>query len=810
MTDAVAQGTSALPALSTWKECTLDSKVKLQGKSCIYDQLLYYQSERTLGYDVCKSEFNEGVYIFEDTFENWKNTSYASTSMVSAQWNNVINGFTSDACGVGENFGEKKALIFRGETIRSAETKDFDISSGGKLEFELFMPPIGWDVTNQLCRTGFQGKVYVEYSNNTGLNWTTLAEYDPKFYRQSKFFSNSIELPIDAITISTRFRFQQRFFEEARDNWALDNVRILRNLPSNWNKNTNFYNNINIAKKLIQKAQCCLDTDWCEQRYDINEITKCNDFFWYQGEKYLIRLSEIFLCFACLINILKFIYISIQDYYMKSRYPFQDEFNDILSLTIIQKYIKKIPLQYRPSKIIPDEYTTNIHISARMEDNLRNIIADEEGSGDLLIKSDIINKEKKRTQKKIKKEQKKLEERKKGKNFKSSTIEEAIQENKEEDIEINKLQSYKPISEGGFTTTNNNDINTNYAINDTLTSDLDRFQRQNHAMLRVPFEIDESKQFRQVFAITIILIFSILFLFELSYIKPYTIHEPIRPYGVVDGEISFSSYGMILFAAYCDIKEIYYVLKYVIPARDAYLPQVTLDLSDEVRSLIVANNIIPISEIKEYGAFGEGYILFSTIGYSLGVVPWCMFSILLREAVLSYASMRIVTPLLGCIMVLRAILGPAFVLKCYMALSFLFACNFTTREQMGVAFQTIKTQNTALNTSLILGFLALLICSAVAFKWLGIIFAIAIIGGAIYGAFTGCMHNLPLRPWMYITTLRSGIWMKLKKRQRCPCLYWGKYCTEMHNYEEVFVLFVKDEVKFMTLINGGITSSFAK
>ena len=31
---------------------------------------------------------------------------------------------------------------------------------------------------------------------------------------------------------------------------------------------------------------------------------------------------------------------------------------------------------------------------------------------------------------------------------------------------------------------------------------------------------------------------------------------------------------------------------------------------------------------------------------------------------------------------------------------------------------------------------------------------------------------------------------------------------EMHNYEEIFVLYTTDEVKFMTLINGGISSSF--
>jgi hypothetical protein len=737
--------------------------------------------------------------------ENWASVNASSTTMRSARWSEVINAFTTDVCGVAENFGEQKALVFRGETIRSAETLDLDVSSGGKLEFELFMPPLGWDATNPLCRTGFQGKVYVDYSTD-GEKWHNMKVYDPKYYRQEKFFLNSLDIPKRGITTHTRFRFQQRFFESARDNWALDNVRVLRNLPSDWSVSDAFRQNVHKARTLIQKAQCCLDTDWCEQRYTAEEIKQCDDFFWYKGEKYLIRLSEIMLCFACLINLLKFFYISAQDWYMKDRFPFQDEILEIMSWGVVERWMKKVPLQYRPRKIIPDEYTANIHKSARMEEELRNQVADEEGQGDMFVRKEVIERERKAAQKKIKKAQKKLEERKKAKNFKASTVEQALQEGIEEDSKVDDLQEHAPIIEGGFSVTGT----TQFAVADSLTSDLDRFQRQNHAMLRKPFEVEESPRWRRGFAAVTLTVFVVLFLFEMSYTKPSSIHEPVKPYGVLHGDITLTAHGLIFFAAACDFKEIFYVLKYVIPARDVWLPQVTLDLSDEVRALIVANSIVPVAQIHEYHAFSEYYILYCAVGYALGVFPWCLFAMLLRAAVLNYASMRIVTPMLGSIAIIRAVLGPAFVMKSFVALSFLFDFSFATREQMGVAMQTAKTWNTAINTSLALCVLTLLVCSAVAFEWLGIMFAVALFGGAIYGAFTGCMHDLPIRPWMYLTTLRPGIWMKLKKRQRCPCLYWGKYCTEMHNYDEVFVLFVKDEVKFMTLINGGITNSFDK
>jgi hypothetical protein len=50
--------------------------------------------------------------------------------------------------------------------------------------------------------------------------------------------------------------------------------------------------------------------------------------------------------------------------------------------------------------------------------------------------------------------------------------------------------------------------------------------------------------------------------------------------------------------------------------------------------------------------------------------------------------------------------------------------------------------------------------------------------------------------------------MRLRKRQRCPCLYWGRYCTDMHNYDEVSILYVTDEVKFMSMVNGGMAGHF--
>jgi len=45
----VATGVRPLPPLSSWKACSLDSRVKLEGRACPYDRSLYFQSNRQLG-----------------------------------------------------------------------------------------------------------------------------------------------------------------------------------------------------------------------------------------------------------------------------------------------------------------------------------------------------------------------------------------------------------------------------------------------------------------------------------------------------------------------------------------------------------------------------------------------------------------------------------------------------------------------------------------------------------------------------------------------------------------------------------------
>ena len=171
MTSEVAMGTDPLPPLSGWRKCTLDSTVKLINKACIFDQRLYDSTDGHMGFDVCLDKFNQGVYIFEDTFEAYGNYSWQSNSMASSLWSNIENGHATPYCGVAQHLGEENALTFSGENDRLAETRDVDVAVGGWLEAELFISPIGFDVSNPKCKSSYAGSIDVEYSIDGGSTW---------------------------------------------------------------------------------------------------------------------------------------------------------------------------------------------------------------------------------------------------------------------------------------------------------------------------------------------------------------------------------------------------------------------------------------------------------------------------------------------------------------------------------------------------------------------------------------------------------------------------------------------------------------
>lgn len=80
------------------------------GDACIIDPELHQKINESLGFDICiptkvgnRSAFIEGIYVFDDTFEFWSNTSDVSdlskNRLKSAKWVMLRNAQASSKCG---------------------------------------------------------------------------------------------------------------------------------------------------------------------------------------------------------------------------------------------------------------------------------------------------------------------------------------------------------------------------------------------------------------------------------------------------------------------------------------------------------------------------------------------------------------------------------------------------------------------------------------------------------------------------------------------------------------------------------------
>lgn len=97
-----------------------------------------------------------------------------------------------------------------------------------------------------------------------------------------------------------------------------------------WHTSAGFLVSQDTSHDFMQRAQCCFDTEWCQTRLSNEQMRDCSkDIPFYKQKRYLIRGIEIFVCVAALLNLVKFIYVTVQIVLLTGRVPFQDEIEDL-------------------------------------------------------------------------------------------------------------------------------------------------------------------------------------------------------------------------------------------------------------------------------------------------------------------------------------------------------------------------------------------------------------------------------------------------------------------------------------------------
>ena len=330
-----------------------DTINKVIGNTCIFDYELYRLSDKSVGFDFCVNnfrglrrveKFEEGVYILDDNFDFWKNsTDYSSDSvqMLSGKWSKMMNAEVTDICGF-NNFTRKyeiaqtdrldfsrkpSALVFSGVQFRYAETVDLNLTNGGRVDFYLKFAPVVLNELTTLCKTAFGGDITLSFSTDKGESWVYLSTYPVWKFRKDEFKFVTKLLPMKSWSNCTRIKWEQNTFDSKRDFWAVDDVKIFHHFDSNWKSSSKQIERM----KDIQKVQCCLGTAQCLQ-FPNDQMHNHHDKCEIAGKDYKsiadnssLRV-QIFMALATLLALFRNYYCDLLTWFLRNSSRYEEKY----------------------------------------------------------------------------------------------------------------------------------------------------------------------------------------------------------------------------------------------------------------------------------------------------------------------------------------------------------------------------------------------------------------------------------------------------------------------------------------------------
>lgn len=139
-----------------------------------------------------------------------------------SMWSSTPNMSVGIACGT---LVSGNALYSTGDNDAIAETKDVDVLNGGTVSFYLRIPASGGSPC--WAPNSSNEDVVLQYSNNGGSGWSTIATYQEDNFDSATLIEETI--PVAARTSNTRFRWYNPNADNNRDQWAIDDIMISAN-----------------------------------------------------------------------------------------------------------------------------------------------------------------------------------------------------------------------------------------------------------------------------------------------------------------------------------------------------------------------------------------------------------------------------------------------------------------------------------------------------------------------------------------------------------------------------------------------------
>ena len=348
--------------------------------------------------------------------------------------------------------------------------------------------------------------------------------------------------------------------------------------------------------------------------------------------------------------------------YSSGKLPFQDEFREILLLDFIRS---RIPARYRLRRDI-DDFVGDIHRAARLNAEFVGNLKDETGEGDLKVKTK--EEEQKEKQLELEKQIKALKRRLR-KLKKTNAPEEEI---RRAQLDITSLEDSREVL---LLEAKGDSIVHDFEVNQPVTAfgdEKDDLKKMNLALLRIPFDTKVDQTWINLFATISLGIVGVILLYKISTTSYYSLTATVRPYGLYRTQFEISSFAINFLAFANDFKELYYVLRYVIPIRSKWVPLITVDKTEDVSSVFIGEYAVQLDDVVDSHPFSQLFAYLCAAAFAFASLPLALILLIVREQFLSFDIMRFLTPLLGLILVARVILGPSFLIKTAFCIHYLF------------------------------------------------------------------------------------------------------------------------------------------
>ncbi|HVD96847.1 MAG TPA: gliding motility-associated C-terminal domain-containing protein [Cytophagaceae bacterium] len=159
-------------------------------------------------------EIPEGE-IFSETFDH---------EIDSSNWVSINGGILANTCG---SYSDNASYYLNGLGTRSMTTKTLDVSSGGSISFFVKAGFCDNCTCDRPENTEEDENMYLEYTTDGGATWKQLYTMDATLMAPLNAFSDIVvNIPDDAKTTATQFRWRQANHFSNLDVWVLDDIKI--------------------------------------------------------------------------------------------------------------------------------------------------------------------------------------------------------------------------------------------------------------------------------------------------------------------------------------------------------------------------------------------------------------------------------------------------------------------------------------------------------------------------------------------------------------------------------------------------------